>query len=180
MAMQPHAPMLPAWPCLQLGFLCVAFPSLCITYLGQAAYLMVNPQNVSTTFYSCIPSPVYWPVSTASCMLAVLVHAPCGGPLDCAAPGQRHRPPASSPGLPSAAELRAAVCAQMFVVSVMAAIIASQVRASSAAPPHAPMLLCAQQPPAHPSHARMSLHAAADGPTHAGPGRPSPSHAAPA
>ena len=57
---------------LQLGFLCVAYPSLVITYLGQAAYLMVNPDNYSTTFYACIPSPVYWPVFVVAVLAAIV------------------------------------------------------------------------------------------------------------
>ena len=57
---------------LQLGFLMVAYPSLGITYLGQAAYLMVNPDNYATTFYSCIPSPVYWPVFVVAVLAAIV------------------------------------------------------------------------------------------------------------
>ena len=57
---------------LQLGFLTVAYPSLVITYLGQAAYLMVNPDNYATTFYSCIPSPVYWPVFVVAVLAAIV------------------------------------------------------------------------------------------------------------
>ena len=57
---------------LQLGFLVVAYPALVITYLGQAAYLMVNPQNYTTTFYSCIPTPVYWPVFVISVGAAIV------------------------------------------------------------------------------------------------------------
>jgi K+ transporter len=54
--------------------MCVAYPSLIITYLGQAAYLMVNPENVATTFYSCIPSPVYWPVSACKDRYCLLIY----------------------------------------------------------------------------------------------------------
>lgn len=57
---------------LQLGFLCVAYPSLVITYLGQAAYLMINPDKYSTTFYACIPSPVYWPVFIVAVLAAIV------------------------------------------------------------------------------------------------------------
>lgn len=57
---------------LQLGFLTVAYPSLVITYLGQAAYLMVKPDNYATTFYSCIPSPVYWPVFVVAVLAAIV------------------------------------------------------------------------------------------------------------
>jgi len=57
---------------LQLGFLTVAYPSLVITYLGQAAYLMINPDNYATTFYACIPSPVYWPVFVIAVLAAIV------------------------------------------------------------------------------------------------------------
>ncbi len=50
----------------------MAYPALVITYLGQAAYLMVNPQNYSTTFYSCIPTPVYWPVFVVAVGAAIV------------------------------------------------------------------------------------------------------------
>ena len=50
----------------------MAYPSLVITYLGQAAYLMVNPDNYATTFYSCIPSPVYWPVFVVAVLAAIV------------------------------------------------------------------------------------------------------------
>lgn len=66
---------------LQLGFLVVAYPALVITYLGQAAYLMVNPQNYSTTFYSCIPTPVYWPVFVISVGAAIVASQVMGSAL---------------------------------------------------------------------------------------------------
>ncbi len=57
---------------MQLGFLTIAYPSLIITYLGQAAYLMVYPENYSTTFYSCIPTPVYWPMFVIAVLAAIV------------------------------------------------------------------------------------------------------------
>ena len=56
----------------QLSFLCVAYPSLIITYLGQAAFLMVNPDSYSTTFYACIPRPVYWPMFVVAVLAAIV------------------------------------------------------------------------------------------------------------
>lgn len=50
----------------------MAYPSLVITYLGQAAYLMINPDNYATTFYACIPSPVYWPVFVIAVLAAIV------------------------------------------------------------------------------------------------------------
>ncbi|CAL8468147.1 g7686 [Coccomyxa elongata] len=57
---------------IRLSFLCVAYPSLIITYLGQAAFLMVNPDSYSTTFYACIPSPVYWPMFVVAVLAAIV------------------------------------------------------------------------------------------------------------
>ena len=56
----------------QLSFLCVAYPSLIITYLGQAAFLMVNPDSYTTTFYASIPSPVYWPMFVVAVLAAIV------------------------------------------------------------------------------------------------------------
>lgn len=70
---QPQLPITHVWAeNLQLGFLTIAYPSLVITYLGQAAYLMVNPDNYATTFYSCIPGPVYWPVFVVAVLAAIV------------------------------------------------------------------------------------------------------------
>ncbi len=57
---------------VQLSFLFVAYPSLIITYLGQAAFLMVNPDSYSTTFYASIPSPVYWPMFVVAVLAAIV------------------------------------------------------------------------------------------------------------
>lgn len=50
----------------------MAYPSLIITYLGQAAFLMVNPDSYSTTFYASIPSPVFWPMFVVAVLAAIV------------------------------------------------------------------------------------------------------------
>lgn len=42
-------------PLLQLGFVGLAYPSLVITYFGQAAWLIKHPDEVGNTFYASIP-----------------------------------------------------------------------------------------------------------------------------
>jgi KUP system potassium uptake protein len=57
---------------IRMSFLLIAYPALVITYLGQAAYLMINPDNYSTVFYSCIPTPVYWPMFVIAVLAAIV------------------------------------------------------------------------------------------------------------
>ncbi|CAM6086777.1 unnamed protein product [Calypogeia fissa] len=47
---------------IQLAFTVLVFPALILAYLGQAAYLMDFPENVTSAFYSSLPKPLYWPV----------------------------------------------------------------------------------------------------------------------
>ncbi|KAK9803431.1 hypothetical protein WJX72_012393 [[Myrmecia] bisecta] len=57
---------------IQLGFGCVAYPCLMLTYLGQAAYLQIHPEHISTTFYKSIPHPVFWPMFVIATSAAVV------------------------------------------------------------------------------------------------------------
>jgi hypothetical protein len=49
-------------PCFQLGFLGLAYPSLVITYFGQAAWLIKHPDQVGNTFYASVPGgdALFW------------------------------------------------------------------------------------------------------------------------
>ncbi len=47
---------------VSVSFAGVAYPCLILTYLGQGAYLMQNLGDVGTTYWSAIPSPVFWPM----------------------------------------------------------------------------------------------------------------------
>ena len=56
----------------QLAFVCVVYPAVVISYLGQAAYLWVHPEDVASTFYQSIPDPVYWPLFCISVLAAIV------------------------------------------------------------------------------------------------------------
>lgn len=46
--------------CLQLTFVLLVLPCLMLGYLGQAAYLMENPDAAEQAFFSSIPSKLQW------------------------------------------------------------------------------------------------------------------------
>lgn len=50
-----------------------AYPCLVLTYLGQGAYLMKYPENISTVYWSTVPHSVFWPMlvlATAASVVA--------------------------------------------------------------------------------------------------------------
>jgi potassium uptake protein len=49
-------------PSVQLTFVFLVLPCLLLGYLGQAAYLMENPDAADQAFFSSIPSGAFWPV----------------------------------------------------------------------------------------------------------------------
>jgi len=62
-------------PRAQIAFCCIAYPSLVITYFGQAAFLMANPDQVGSTFFASIPfgDGFYWTffvIATAAACVA--------------------------------------------------------------------------------------------------------------
>ncbi|KAJ4971520.1 hypothetical protein NE237_004619 [Protea cynaroides] len=57
---------------IQISFAGFVYPALLCAYIGQAAYLKVHPKNVSTTFYDCIPRPLYWPQYVVAVIAAVI------------------------------------------------------------------------------------------------------------
>ncbi|ERN11474.1 hypothetical protein AMTRI_Chr03g43760 [Amborella trichopoda] len=57
---------------IQIAFSCIVYPCLLLTYGGEAAYLIKNPQNLSTTFYSSVPSPVFWPMFVIGTLAAIV------------------------------------------------------------------------------------------------------------
>ena len=64
---------------VQLSFCCIVYPSVLITYLGQSAFLIQNPDSFADTFYDAIPEPVYWPMFVIS-ILAAIVASQVGAP----------------------------------------------------------------------------------------------------
>nr|TKW18690.1 hypothetical protein SEVIR_5G447700v2 [Setaria viridis] len=47
-------------------------PSLILAYSGQAAYLIKHPSELSTTFYSSIPGPLFWPMFVVATLAAIV------------------------------------------------------------------------------------------------------------
>jgi len=57
---------------IQLAFCVLVYPSLLITYTGQAAYLIKNPGDIGSTFYKAIPQSVYWPMFIVATLAAIV------------------------------------------------------------------------------------------------------------
>ncbi|XP_047053768.1 potassium transporter 6-like [Lolium rigidum] len=57
---------------IQAAFSTVVYPSLILAYSGQAAYLIKNPADLSTAFYSSIPGPLFWPMFVVSTLAAIV------------------------------------------------------------------------------------------------------------
>ncbi len=55
----------------------MVYPSVVITYLGQAAYLYRNPDDYVNTFYAAIPNPVYWPMFVIATLAAIVASQVC-------------------------------------------------------------------------------------------------------
>jgi len=57
---------------IQMAYSCLVYPSLILAYAGQAAFLIKNPSKLSTTFYSSIPEPLFWPMFIVATLSAVV------------------------------------------------------------------------------------------------------------
>ncbi|KZV16303.1 potassium transporter 26-like [Dorcoceras hygrometricum] len=57
---------------IQIAFSAFVYPSLVLCYAGEAAYLIQNPEKLSTAYYSSIPTPVYWPMFVIATLSAVV------------------------------------------------------------------------------------------------------------
>lgn len=57
---------------VQLTFVCLVFPCLVLGYMGQAAYLIENPDDYSQVFYTSVPSVVFWPVFVIAIVAALI------------------------------------------------------------------------------------------------------------
>lgn len=55
-----------------MAFSTVVYPSLILAYAGQAAYLIKHPSQLSTTFYSSIPGPLFWPMFVVATLAAIV------------------------------------------------------------------------------------------------------------
>lgn len=57
---------------IQMAFLCAVYPSLILTYAGQTAYLIKNPNDHADGFYKFVPDAVYWPMFVVSTLAAIV------------------------------------------------------------------------------------------------------------
>ncbi|XP_058731199.1 probable potassium transporter 17 isoform X1 [Vicia villosa] len=57
---------------IQLAFIFTIYPSLVLTYAGQTAYLIKNPNDHNDGFYKFIPTPVYWPIFIIATSAAIV------------------------------------------------------------------------------------------------------------
>ncbi|CAL9211453.1 unnamed protein product [Musa hybrid cultivar] len=57
---------------IQIAFLFSIYPSLVLTYAGQTAYLIRNPNDHNDGFYKFVPGPVYWPMFTIATLAAIV------------------------------------------------------------------------------------------------------------
>ncbi|KAL5554677.1 hypothetical protein UlMin_042078 [Ulmus minor] len=57
---------------IQIAFLFTIYPSLVLTYAGQTAYLIKNPNDHNDGFYKFIPRQIYWPIFVVSTLAAIV------------------------------------------------------------------------------------------------------------
>ncbi|XP_015071874.1 probable potassium transporter 17 isoform X2 [Solanum pennellii] len=57
---------------IRIAFLYTIYPSLVLTYAGQTAYLIRNPDDHFNGFYKFIPSAVYWPIFVIATLAAIV------------------------------------------------------------------------------------------------------------
>ncbi|KAL3502150.1 hypothetical protein ACH5RR_036599 [Cinchona calisaya] len=57
---------------IQMAFLFTIYPSVVLTYAGQTAYLIRNPNDHADGFYKFIPSAVYWPMFVIATLAAIV------------------------------------------------------------------------------------------------------------
>ncbi|GLT90615.1 hypothetical protein SLE2022_085380 [Rubroshorea leprosula] len=57
---------------IQMAFFFTIYPSLVLTYAGQTAYLIKNPDDFKDGFYKFIPNAVYWPIFIIATLAAIV------------------------------------------------------------------------------------------------------------
>ena len=62
---------------MQFSTLCLVWPSLLLTYLGQAAYLTKHPEKYFDTYYSSVPHAVFWPMFILAVLAAIIASQVC-------------------------------------------------------------------------------------------------------
>ncbi|KAL7091637.1 hypothetical protein ACP275_12G117900 [Erythranthe tilingii] len=59
-------------PSIQIAFTTVVFPCLLLAYMGQAAYLIKQPQTADRIFYESVPEGLFWPVFATATIAAII------------------------------------------------------------------------------------------------------------
>ncbi|PNW70302.1 hypothetical protein CHLRE_17g714200v5 [Chlamydomonas reinhardtii] len=54
------------------SFCLFVYPCLVLTYVGQGAYLMSRPEDVSDTFWKCVPRPFFYPMLVLATLASVV------------------------------------------------------------------------------------------------------------
>ncbi|DBA95327.1 hypothetical protein WJX82_010494 [Trebouxia sp. C0006] len=57
---------------IQLSTLGLVWPSLLLTYLGQAAFLIKHPGEIGAAYYASVPHPVFWPMFIIAVLAAII------------------------------------------------------------------------------------------------------------
>ncbi|XP_024539048.1 probable potassium transporter 2 isoform X1 [Selaginella moellendorffii] len=57
---------------VKIAFTCVVYPCLVLAYMGQAAYLSKNHDDILKSFYKSIPKTVYWPVFVIATLASIV------------------------------------------------------------------------------------------------------------
>ena len=57
---------------VRMSWLCFAYPCLLLAYIGQAAFISVNPSAYSNPFFSCVPTGAYWPSQIIAVLAAIV------------------------------------------------------------------------------------------------------------
>ncbi|KAG0556447.1 hypothetical protein M758_11G053200 [Ceratodon purpureus] len=57
---------------IKIAFTCLVYPSLVLGYIGQAAYLSKNLEDVDHGFFHSIPKPIFWPVFITAMLVSIV------------------------------------------------------------------------------------------------------------
>ncbi|KAK8944132.1 Potassium transporter 26 [Platanthera zijinensis] len=57
---------------IQISYSLAVYPALILAYSGEAAFLIKNPDKLSTAFYSSVPEPIFWPMFVVATLAAVV------------------------------------------------------------------------------------------------------------
>ncbi|XP_047337566.1 potassium transporter 7-like [Impatiens glandulifera] len=57
---------------IRVSFSFVVYPCLVLQYMGQAAYITKNYSKISSSFYSSVPDPFFWPVFVVANLAAII------------------------------------------------------------------------------------------------------------